>query len=90
MNDKISNTAIEMRMIRNLSHGLRQLNLAGKERKKTEVGITYYLTKDKEILSYREWYQKGSPSYIVSGTLKGCEKNKERLEKIEQEKNADK
>ena len=77
--DKISNEAIKMRLVRNLSHGLHQLQIAGKEKKKISVGITYYLTKKGEIVSFREWYQMGSPSYIVSGTLEGCEKSKERL-----------
>jgi hypothetical protein len=78
--NKISNDTIKMRLVRNLSHGLHQLQIAGKEKKKSTVGITYYLIKSGEIVSYREWYQMGSPSYIASGTLEGCQKNKERLE----------
>jgi len=70
-----------MRLIRNLSHGLNQLQIAGKEKKKNTIGVNYYLIKDtREIVTFREWYQMGSPSYIATGTLEGCQKNKERLE----------
>jgi hypothetical protein len=79
---KISNNTLKLRLVRNLSNGLYQLQNAGKEKKKSNVGITWYLTKTGEIITFREWYQSGSPAYIVSGTFEGCQKNKERLENI--------
>ena len=78
--NKISNDTLKMRLVRNLSHGLHQLQIAGKEKKKSTVGVTYYLINSGEIVTFREWYQMGSPNYIVSGTIEGCQKNKERLE----------
>ena len=79
---KIVNDAIKMKLIRNLSHGLNQLQINGTERKKTDAGIEYYLVKDtREIISYREWYQLGKPPYEVCGTKKGCEGHKKRTEK---------
>ena len=72
---KVSNNTIKQRLIRSLSHGLRQLEIAGKDKKKSEVGITFYLLKDGRIITFREWYQMDSPSYIVSGTRNGCEKS---------------
>ena len=73
--NKVSNNTIKQRLIRSLSHGLRQLEIAGKDKKKSEVGITFYLLKDGRIITFREWYQMDSPSYIVSGTRSGCEKS---------------
>ena len=80
--NKISNNTLKLRLVRNLSNGLIQLQNAGKERKKSTVGITWYLTKTGEIIPFREWYQSGSPAYICSGTYEGCQKNKERLEEL--------
>lgn len=81
--NKISNEIIKQRLVRNLSHGLLQLKLSGKETKKNTVGITYYLIKEtREIKTYREWYQMGSPDYEVSGTKEGCEKYKERTKNL--------
>lgn len=77
--NKISNDTLKMRLVRNLSHGLHQLELAGKEKKKTDAGIEHYLIKDtREIVTYREWYQMGKPNYEVCGTRAGCEGHKKR------------
>lgn len=75
---KISNDTLKQRLVRNLSHGLSQLQMAGKEKKKTNAGTEYYLLKTGEIVSFREWYQMNKPNYVVSGSKEGCEGHKKR------------
>jgi hypothetical protein len=49
---------------------------------------TYYLIKDGlKIITHRQWYQLGSPAYIVSGSHEGCESTrKTKLSSDSQEK----
>jgi len=81
--NKISNDTLKMRLVRNLSHGLRQLEIAGSEKKKTSAGTEFYLIKGTgEIISFREWYQKGKPNYEVCGSKEGCEGHKKRMNSV--------
>ena len=41
---------------------------------------TYYLIIDgHEVLTYREWYQLGSPAHLTSGSYYECNKQKDKL-----------
>jgi len=68
-----SNTSFTERLSRQMSHGISQLQNAGKEKKKFEtVGCTFYLLEDGRILSYKEWHWANQPEYKLSGSYEGC------------------
>jgi len=79
---KISQQTLKQRLVRNLSHGLYQLEIGGKTKKENVIGITYYLLNDGKIINHREWYQSNKPDYIVCGTKEGCESHWKRTKNI--------
>jgi hypothetical protein len=66
------NTGFVSRLHRKLNGGMHNMRIAHSVR--NENGYkTFYLLKDGSAVSHREWYQMGSPNYVVVGSKSGCE-----------------
>jgi len=75
-----SNTRMITRLSKQLNHGLWTVMNYRKDVSMGTGTTTYYLIKASlEILSFRDWYQRGRPDYHVHGSQKGCKGHKERL-----------
>lgn len=46
---------------------------------KRATGSYYLIIDGHEVLTYREWYQLGSPAYLISGSYYECNKEKDKL-----------
>lgn len=68
-----SNTHGVAKLLRTMSYGQHLANIGGAVKVTKNVGKTFYLTYDNEIISFRKWKEKGSPDYVVSGSFEGCE-----------------
>lgn len=72
-------TTVSNRVRRMVAHGKRQLTVTGEKITLNTVGITFYLLKSGEIISYRQWNMSNQPEFIVSGSYDGCEAAKKRM-----------
>lgn len=74
-----SNTGPLRKLIRNFSHGLHNFELAQHHDKIVAAKLnTFYLLKNGDVVSHREWHQTGRPRYIVCGSREGCEGTRDR------------
>ena len=76
-----SNTTPLRRMLRKIEHGMYNLKLAQNLTRYTDIGVTYYLLRNGGIITHREWYQQGKPSYYVAGSKEGCQGHWNRIVK---------
>jgi|LauGreDrversion4_2_1035121.scaffolds.fasta_scaffold48559_3 hypothetical protein len=67
------NTGYKSRLHRSLNEGMRNMRNAYGTKNGSENLKTYYLLKDGNIVSHREWRQLGSPNHVVHGTKNGCQ-----------------
>jgi len=68
-----SNSTPFRRMLRTLASGMYNLRIAQtRTTTLSKIGITHYLLYDGVIITFREWYQKGKPQYMVAGSKEGC------------------
>lgn len=67
-------------MSKELSRGLNKVENSGNQNLHYDkVSRTYYLLVDGlKIVTHRQWYQLGSPAYVVSGSYEGCKGTKDR------------
>ena len=70
---KLGNTRLIQRLSTQLNFGLQQVKNYRKSSNESFADLTtYYLLKDKSLVTFREWYQLGRPDYLFSGSRKGC------------------
>ena len=67
------NTGYINRLHRSLNGGMSNMQSAYNAKNASDNYKTFYLLKNGEIVSHREWRQMGSPNYVVSGSKSGCE-----------------
>lgn len=76
---KNGNTGYVNRLHRILNGGMQNMQKAYYSKKQFGSQKTYYLLKDGTTVSHREWYQLGSPNYVVSGSKNGCDSHLVRI-----------
>lgn len=74
-----SNSSPRERLKRVLVHGLREISSPRAHKSLfDEVGRTYYLLENGDIVNFRQYHQMNRPNYVVSGSKQGCLSHQQR------------